>query len=69
MMTNKMKLNDSKTEVMIISSRHNAKLTVGIQQTFGEELTILKPLVKNFSAVLVFKIKLIQVMLKLEMHC
>ena len=52
MTTNKLKLNDSKTEVLVISSKANAKHTENIKIKIGEEVITPSPVAKNLGATL-----------------
>lgn len=47
MCQNKLKLNESKTEVIVIASRHNIKLANNISVQIGEEQVHPKPVVRN----------------------
>jgi len=50
MVVNKLKLNDSKTEILVITSRHNSKYTESIRIQIGEETIIPKQTARNLGA-------------------
>jgi len=52
MRVNKLKLNDSKTEVMIITGKHHRELVRNIKVKIGDETITPKPVVKNLGATL-----------------
>ena len=52
MLTNKLKLNDSKTEVLVIAAKSNIKLTESIKVKIGEEVISPTPVACNLGATL-----------------
>lgn len=52
MLTNKLKLNDSKTEVLVIAAKSNIKLTENIKVKIGEEVISPTPVACNLGATL-----------------
>ena len=52
MMVNKLKLNDSKTEVMVVTKKNHTELVKNIRIKIGEEIITPKPVAKNLGATL-----------------